>query len=505
MLETRSELERLEQEIARRIYIKDPAAWCEQKLGDTLWSGQKKILEAVRKYRKVAVQSCHEIGKSFISGRIVAWWIDIHPAGESFVVTSAPTGPQVRTILWREIGRAHTKGNLAGRVNQTEWIIRMPGKNGNPGKEEQVAIGRKPSDYDSAAFQGIHEKRVLYIFDEACGMPLNLWEAADSLIANDYSRGLAFGNPDDPTTEFCEICKPGSGWHVIKIGAFDTPNFTGEDIPQDLRERLIGRLYVEEKRRKWARNWTWVDKDGNPSDADEGVRVVPPPGVDIHQTGAFWQSKVLGEFPIQAEEDGLIPFQWVRAAQERTLLPGSENELGIDVGGGGDASCGAHRRGNVVRVRWQDRNPDTMATTGKVVNALDETSATLAKVDLVGIGKGVFDRLSELNRPVEGINVGEKPDDEKRFVNRRAELWWHLRDLFEAGTIDIDADDEDLASELISVRYKRNSNGKIQIETKIEAQKRNVPSPNRAESIMLAMAPPRPVVRRATWGRRRTH
>jgi hypothetical protein len=65
------------------------------------------------------------------------WWLDAHKPGEAFVVTTAPTGMQVKAILWRYIGRMHEEHNLPGRTNQTEWYL------GN----ELIAVGRKPSDY----------------------------------------------------------------------------------------------------------------------------------------------------------------------------------------------------------------------------------------------------------------------------------------------------------------------------------------------------------------------
>lgn len=482
--------------MVRRAMKHNPVSWAEERLGDVLWSKQKQILLAIQKYRKVAVASCHEIGKSFISGRAVAWWLDTNPPGEAFVVTSAPSTPQVRTILWREIGRAHTIGRLPGRINQTEWLMDVNGR------EEQVAIGRKPNDYDPTAFQGIHARRLLFVFDEACGMPGPLWEAADSLIANDLSRGLAFGNPDDPASEFAEVCKPGSGWHTIHVGAFDTPNFTGEDVPLSLKESLIGRQYVEDRRKRWAKNWYWVDKKGHKSDMERGTRVVCPTGVDPHQAGPYWHSKVLGQFPLVAQDQGLIPQAWIKAAQDRDLSPSYPVELGVDVGGGGDASCGALRRGQVIRVIWSDHNPDTMQTCGNVAHYLSATGATMAKIDVIGIGKGVVDRGKELKLAVEGINVGEAPDEPERFLNRRAELWWHAREMFEVGQVDIDANDEELASELASIRFKRTSHGKIQIETKDEAKRRGVSSPNRAESLMLSLSKPRWVLTTATWGRR---
>jgi hypothetical protein len=33
--------------------------------------------------------------------RLAHWWIDVHPPGEAFVVTTAPTTPQVEAILRR--------------------------------------------------------------------------------------------------------------------------------------------------------------------------------------------------------------------------------------------------------------------------------------------------------------------------------------------------------------------------------------------------------------------
>ena len=368
------QLEAISAELGRRAYAKDPVLWAEDKLGDTLWSKQKQILRAVRDHRKVAVPSCHEIGKSFVSGILCGWWIDTSEPGEAFVVTSAPSTPQVRTILWREIGRVHVRGKLAGRINQTEWMMDVNGR------EEQVAIGRKPNDYDPTAFQGIHARRVLYIFDEACGMPPLLWEAADSLIANDLSRGVAFGNPDDPHSEFAQVCKPGSGWYVVPVSAFDSPNFTGEPFPDKIKQSLIGHLYVEDKRRKWARNWFWIDKDGNPTNPDDGVKVVPPAGVEETDSGVVWQSKVLGKFPLVMEEGGLIPISWVVAAQERELSPSYPIELGVDVGGGGDSSCGASRRGGVAKIEWEDKNPDTMQTCGNVAYYLKKIGANIAKI-----------------------------------------------------------------------------------------------------------------------------
>lgn len=492
------ELSAIERAIRRKRWAADPEVWAAERLGDVLWSGQKKILRAVRDYRKTAAPTCHEVGKSYDAGILAAWWIDTHKVGEAFVITTAPTNPQVKVILWKEIGRAHTRGNLAGRINTTgcEWKIKIGDK------EEIVAMGRKPNDYSPTAFQGIHAPFVLVIVDEGNGVRGPLWHALDSLMANDGSKLLIIGNPDDPTGEFYEACKPGSGFEVVSISAFDSPNFTGEAMPESITRQLIGRTYVEERRKKWAPTWTW-----------QGNRCVPPPDGKLEDTHPFWQSKVLGQFPVQSAAGSLIPLQWIRDAQQRTLTPSTPNELGLDVGASddGDPSCLGQRRGPVFRVLWEQREPDTMKSTGRLLQSLRETHALQAKVDYIGVGRGVVDRCREQGEPVHPISVGESCtrtsckkchhewDDLTReakkcpkcgseqllkvFANLLSQLWWDVRTVFEQGAIDIDEQDEELAEELVTISWAPNSKGQIKVEYG------NGPSPNRADALLMTFAP----------------
>ena len=476
----------------------DPIAWSVERARIKPWSKQRQILEAVRDNRKVAVASCHGPGKSFIAAHVVAWWLDVNTPGDAGAITTAPTDAQVKQVLWKEIRRTHSRVGLPGRTNQKEWHV-----TGITGEEVLVAFGKKPADKDPAGFQGTHFRRVLVVLDEACGIPgqtvdnpNSLWVAADSLLSNDDCRMLAIGNPDDPTSEFARVCRPGSGWLVIHISAFDTPNFTGEPIPDWIGQRLVGRTYVEEKRREWVPGWSWNQ---------EGTAVVPPAGAKLEDAHPLWRSKVLGQFPESKTSMGLISPSWIEAAQARTLTPSTPNELGVDVGAGGDSSTTANRKGSVVRIMSEDHNPDTMQTSGKVLAERRETGATLVKVDSIGIGHGIVDRGKELKEPVVGINVGEEPTcncdfelkqhskvcNKTRFLNFRAQCWWELRERFETGNIDLDALDPATAAELVSIRYKRTSKGQIQIESKDEAKRRGIPSPNRAEAVMLVFATPK--------------
>ena len=474
---------------------RDPVTWARERLKVHLWSGQQRILNALRDYRRVAVATCHEVGKSFVSSLASAFWIDTSPVGEAFVLTTAPTGAQVRSILWRELNRLHGRG-LDGRMNQTEWWLTDP----VTGNEEMVAVGRKPDDYNPTAFHGYHARRLLFIFDEASSAKPQVMDSADSICANDTSKILLIGNPDDPTAEFEKACRPGSGYHVIHIGAFDTPIFTGEDVPVALGEMLIGRSYVEEKRKKWAPRWRWVDKSGEECGPLEGSAVVPPAGLPEreieHTASPFWFSKILGRFSPVALEGGLIPISWLARATERFLNLESDQlldkardgrkSLGVDVGGGGDASTICLSEGRVAGIIHEDHNPDTMHTAAIVIDKNKEHKPEIINIDPIGIGQGVHDRCYEVGLPIQGVNVGAGAYHPDEFMQLRAEVYWDLRGEFENDIIVIDPTDEDSVAELASIRFMRQGKNVIRIETKAEAKRRGVPSPNRADAFALS-------------------
>lgn len=446
-------------------YRHDPVGFIDNALNEFTWSKQREICEALKVHRRVAVKACHAPGKSFIAARIAAWWVSTaEELGESFLVTSAPTFKQVAAILWREIRRAHRHGQLPGRLNKTEWFI----------DEELVGFGRKPADADMTGFQGIHAPRVLVLFDEACGIPKTLFDGGDTLIANEASRMLAIGNPDDPTSEFARVCQPGSGWHVITISAFDTPNFTGEHCPEKIREMLISKLWVEEKRKSWG----------------EG--------------SILWQAKILGEFP-EEDNDSLLKVSQIRAAQARDLPPAPEadNELGVDIARkGSDSSVIYHRHGSQFKRVKKLQKRDLMYLVGEIINVARDLKVKRVKIDDAGLGGGVTDRLNELkNSPIQAeralvpfdvvpVNVGEgaaSAEAEERFANLRAELNWALRNRFWDGDIQID-DNDDLLAQATGIRYGMTSKGKLLMESKEDMKKRGLPSPDDWDAMVLANA-----------------
>lgn len=456
---------------------RDPIGFVEQGLLGFLWSKQKEIMLSVLHNRRTAVQSCHDVGKSYVASRIAAWWCACHEPGDAFLVSVAPTFHQVKAILWREIQKAHAAGGLPGDLNLTEWKV----------GSELIGFGRSPADTDPTAIQGIHAARVLVIGDEACGLAKAIIDGADSLIANDDSRMLLIGNPDDPSTEFANVCKPGSGWNVIRIDAFESPNFTDEPVPDRVRPLLISRTWEAEKRKSWG------------------------------EESPLYVAKVRGLFPEQAS-DALIPTASVVAAVNRfkeiaereapaVAPPDEPNDLGVDVARmGDDASVFYRRKGWVARCEHRHHKRDLMELVGEVIRCCRRDKPKRIKIDDTGMGGGVTDRLRQIQNSQDArdnearvaldgvlicpINVGEGSKStvgDERFVNLRAELGWNMRIIFTERPLAIEPSD-DLESQIVQIKYTV-PNGEIQIEKKADMKKRTKgKSPDDWDALVLAFA-----------------
>jgi hypothetical protein len=440
-------------------YARDPIGWAHNKLGVYLWSIQRKIMESVRDNRFTAVPSCHGSGKSFTASVIANWWIDVHPPGEAFVITTAPTDSQVKAVLWRLIGRMHRR--LASRTGQAKGRITLEAKwyQGERMKDEElVGMGRKPQDYNEEAFQGIHAKYVLIIIDEAGSVPKGLWDILETLMTNEYARILAIGNPTDPQGHFNTVCSENSGWHRIRIPAWITPNFTGEYVPTDVAEELVSVLWVNERRTKWG--------VGSP----------------------FWESRVEAKFPA-ISDDMLITLPMINAAKEKEIAGFSLGCYGVDVARFGmDETCIYRNRDGRVRKIWTGRKLDTVEVANVVQRFMLRHGVAYvpAVIDVIGVGAGVVDTLRHRNLNVVAFHSGESPNDPRLYVNRRAECYWKLREMFENETIDIDPADEDLHNQLMSIKWGLVRRGQIIIESKDDMRKRGLASPDKADAVMMA-------------------
>ncbi len=442
----------------------DPTWWVRTILGHDPWEKQIEIIESVRDHKETAVRSCHDVGKSFSAADVSLWFLYNHRP--SIVLTTAPTDRQVKKILWKEIRMSHQKARypLGGEMLMQELKL----------DENWFAMGFTAPEYDPDRFQGFHEIYILVVVDEASGVSEEIFDGIAGILTSDHARLLMIGNPTNPTGRFAKAFK-NPNTSKIKISAFDTPNFTTFGITeQDIQENTWREKITGELPRPYLVTPGWVSAQ-----------------LEWGWDSPFFQAKVLANFPA-ASTDTLIPLHWIEAAVARTLPPGMPSKLGVDVARfGSDESTIYHRRGPVVRILKVIPVCDTMQLTGEVVLALRSTGATMANIDAVGIGAGVYDRLVELRHPVGELQSGAAARDTERFANARAEWWWDFRTRFEKQDIDIE-DDAVLIAQLSDIKYKVNSRGQIQIEAKEDIKKRTGMSPDRAEGAMYSFAVPTP-------------
>lgn len=441
----------------------DPVQWCKKKVGVELWSKQREIAESVQKNKLTAVKSGHGVGKSFSVAQLIAWWIDTHPPEDTMVVSTAPSSRQVSVIMWEEIRKIHRKAGLQGEVQRSDrWII----------NDIEVGFGRKPQDYDRHAFQGIHRKYVLVVIDEACGIDEWLWIAALAIATGKYCRIVAIGNPDDPSSYFAKVCKPGSGWNVIHISVLDSPNFTGEEVSEETRSKLTDQSYLDAMEK------------------------------EVGRDSPTWTSKILGEFP-ELDEFSTIPLSWIYQANERwrewqesggEIPAGTRHIVGADIARfGGDRTAFCHRYGDIVTEVSSRPKADTEKTADLLMEEMSHGRNDVAVIDTNGVGAGIYDKLKRRGKYAIGVNPGTRTQlrdssGKIEFYNLRAALTWRLREALDPnrGATLMLPPDEKLAGDLSAPRWKTMAGGKIVIESKDEIRKRIGRSTDLGDAVTLA-------------------
>lgn len=441
----------------------DPALWMRERMAEFPWSKQIEVMESVRDNHRTAVPAGFDLGKSFIASRIVCWWVDTMDTGTGFALTTAPTKDQVEGVLWAEINFAHEKAGLAGVCSVDKWRI---------GKH-LVAQGRKPSNYSKASFQGTHRTDgVLVVLDEAAGMAPLFWEGAEGIAANDDSRILAIGNPETADSEFGKACDPRNShlWNVVTIRALDSPNITGEDVPDVIKRALVNNAWIE-----WAR--------------------------EIHgEDSIFWKTKVLATF-VRDNADLVVPYSFASRCTHREdgidEALATPVELGADIGAGGDETVIRERRGRYAGRVWRSRHDDPMLCADEILVAQHATQATSIKIDAVGVGWGVHGIVeSELRRrgincKAHAVKVGMASTAPEKYVNLRSQVWWEVgRELSRTGGWDLTGVDDQTINELCEPKFRKDSSGRIVVEPKDETKKRLKRSPDNADSLLLAFYQP---------------
>jgi hypothetical protein len=157
---------------------------------------------------------------------------------------------------------------------------------------------------------------------------------------------------------------------------------------------------------------------------------------------------------------------------------------------GKDSTSMFIRQGRVAERIVKLRGKDTMQVVGEVIKAMQNYGPDAVFIDVGGIGAGVYDRLKEIgNKQVFSVNFGGDALDKKKYVNKRAEIWCLLRDWVDAQPAQI-PDDDILETDLCGLRYSYDSNGRVKLESKEDAEKRGIKSPDDGDALALTFTMP---------------
>lgn len=373
------------------------------------------------------------------------------------VPATAPTSHQLEDVLWSELATWHRKlaEHCPALAVEFEWTAGAFRMRSSP--SESFAVARTSRPEKPEALQGFHAEHILFLIDEASGVPDNVFEVAEGALSTDGAFVVMAANPTRQSGYFFES-------HHKMRASWATLHWSGEDSP------MVSRQYIESMAKKYG----------------------------VHSP--VYKVRVKGDFVGAA--DGVISLEMCEAAKIRdVMLNARAPEIwGVDVARfGDDSSALAKRKGNwlkePVREWW---GKDTMQTTGLVKAEYDAATEkpVAINIDVIGIGAGVVDRLKELGLPAIGVNVAESEavnSGERQFNRLRDELWWRGREWFEAK--DCHFDDDETIAELTTPTYTILSNGLIQVERKDDLKKRGVKSPNRADAWLLTLADTRVVDR----------
>lgn len=168
--------------------------------------------------------------------------------------------------------------------------------------------------------------------------------------------------------------------------------------------------------------------------------------------------------------------------------------IGVDPARFGDDDTAIiHRQGRKAWGLDKVNGYDTMAVVGKVVRLLeDDKTIRMAFIDIGGLGAGVYDRLVELQYGdrVTAVNFGSKATDERKYFNKRSEMWGEMAEWIADIITPSIPDDDSLHADLTAPGYRHSSNGQIKLDSKEKIKEELGKSPDGGDALALTFALP---------------
>lgn len=389
----------------------------------------------------VAVKSGHGTGKSTVMAWLLLWGLCCFE--DVKIPCTAPTSHQLDDVLWAEVGkwRGRMLEPWRSAVRITKDMVKLEGT-------PSFAAARTGRKEAPEALQGFHADTLIFLVDEASGIPDVVFEVARGALSTSGARVIMAANPTRTNGYFYEAFhRARDSWQRLTFSCADSP--------------IVDRQYIEEMKAEF----------GEDSDV--------------------YRVRVLGEFP----RGGSLQFIPTALVEESAARYWHESEysfapvlLGVDVAAfGGDRSVIFLRQGLYSRVLFAAREVETATLAGEIARFEDEYRADAVFVDVAGVGFGVASNLRQMGREPISVQLGGA-SNHSTYANKRAECWGLLRDwLHEGGWI---PNEPELRDDLCAPEYGYTAAGKVILEKKERMRSRGVASPDLADALALTFAAP---------------
>lgn len=411
------------------------------------------VEKAVRKEASafISIASGHGIGKSAVVSWLILWFLFCHYDAQ--VPCTAPGADQMYDVLWKElnlwIGRLPEK--IKAKFVWESDHIRM-----SESPKTWFARAKTSSKENTEALAGVHSDNVFVAVDEASGVPEQVYNTAEGSWTSGNILVILISNPTRINGYFYDT------HHKLKMN-WQTWQFSSIDSP------VVDVEYEEKIAMRHGRD-----------SAEYGIRV-------------------LGVFPKDdsMDDSGYVSLLIEKNINERPSFGdiefGANSILGVDPAGEGDDKTSWVIRDQFKAKKLHEEsisNPKTIAE--KTITFIDKYKLNPKNVvvDNFGAGADVGKEIaiaSSGKYNVTTINGGEMCDsesDQELYLNKRAEGYYKSKQWMQSGGEIIES--PNFKQELLSIKYKRNLKGKIQIMPKVEMKKKyGTKSPNDADAFSL--------------------
>lgn len=433
----------------------NPVMFAENMLGMKLRKWQRVFLTNIANHEMVTVRSANGVGKTWSIAIAIIWGIVFFDNIKIALIST--TAGQASRTGWSDVMQLFYR---LPKIIQENFEVGK-GKiypHAAPWNTAEIVTAAKDAP---TTIQGIHCENPWAFVDEASGVEEFIFNMLIGILTDPNPRLILTGNPNYNSGYFYEsFNKNREEFVTMKVSRFDIL----EDLTQE-RERIAFKRFID--------------------------KVKSLHGEESNE----YRIRVLGEFPIDDDDSVISRYQVNRALKRfhlnRTTPAFTPVIWGVDPAlFGSDTSQLAKRQGPVLLETIKTiPKVDLMQQAYWLIEEINNTPEAYKPseiyIDVNGIGRGIYDRLNEYGLPVFPVVSHEASPTKDRYHKLRDELWWRGREWFQQEVYI--PNDQELITELTTVRYKYNEQGKVKIESKESLKRRGYNSPNRADAFLLTL------------------